>query len=308
MDGIHTEGKLRSYPKIYNLGHRYIADLFTGPVVVQEKIDGSQISWGVDRLTGNLMVRSKNAIVDTAEPDSLFAPSVESINRMFDEGRLHMGWIYRGEAMKGAKHNSLEYERPPLGNLVLYDIDKGLEDRIEDQVELEHIAKTLGIECVQMLRKGEVGSEDDLEPLLSTPSQLGGAVEGVVFKNYDRFSTMDGKMLMGKLVSADFRELHKKTWKTKKGSNPVDAVIGAIATEARWQKAYQSLRDSGEIEHAPQDIGRIIKTVQLDVEDEAVDEIKDMLWNSSRKTILRGASRGLAEWYKAKLVEMQFDG
>lgn len=37
-----------SYPSIYNLGHRYIADLLTVPVIVEEKIDGSQFSFGLD--------------------------------------------------------------------------------------------------------------------------------------------------------------------------------------------------------------------------------------------------------------------
>lgn len=33
-----------SYPKIYAVGHREVRDIFRFPVLVQEKIDGSQFS------------------------------------------------------------------------------------------------------------------------------------------------------------------------------------------------------------------------------------------------------------------------
>lgn len=48
---------INSYPSIYSLGHRYISELFSGPVVIQEKIDGSQFSFG--NLNGKLFCRSK---------------------------------------------------------------------------------------------------------------------------------------------------------------------------------------------------------------------------------------------------------
>ena len=35
-----------SYGKIFNLGHKETEALFDGPVVVEEKIDGSQFSFG----------------------------------------------------------------------------------------------------------------------------------------------------------------------------------------------------------------------------------------------------------------------
>lgn len=49
---------IHSYPTIYNLGHRAIVDLLKGPVIVEEKIDGSQISFRKDE-QGDLEVRSK---------------------------------------------------------------------------------------------------------------------------------------------------------------------------------------------------------------------------------------------------------
>ena len=36
-----------SYPSIYALGHRYLEELLLDPVLVEEKVDGSQFSFGV---------------------------------------------------------------------------------------------------------------------------------------------------------------------------------------------------------------------------------------------------------------------
>ena len=51
---------LHSYPSIFNLGHRAVAGLLGGPVIVEEKIDGSQFSFGVT-VDGEIVTRSKGA-------------------------------------------------------------------------------------------------------------------------------------------------------------------------------------------------------------------------------------------------------
>lgn len=53
---------LPSYPKIYALGHKAIEELLHDDVCVQEKVDGSQISFGL--LDGKLYISSKGAIID----------------------------------------------------------------------------------------------------------------------------------------------------------------------------------------------------------------------------------------------------
>ena len=62
---------LRSYPKVFNLGHRAVRDLLSGPVVVQEKIDGSQFSFGVGE-DGTLLIRSRGADIEPEAPPKLF--------------------------------------------------------------------------------------------------------------------------------------------------------------------------------------------------------------------------------------------
>lgn len=297
---------LRSYPKLWNMGHPAIRDLFDGPVVVQEKIDGSQFSFGV--VDGELFCRSKGAAVSLDTTDLLFQGAVETAKRLHAEGLLVEGWTYRGEAICRPKHNTLTYERAPAGNVILFDIDRGLEDRISDPDDVALLASRLGLEVVPVLYRGEVKSAAELEALLDRVSILGGAkIEGVAIKNYARFGE-DGKMLMGKVVSEAFREVHKKDWRERHPtrSDIVDEIIEQYRTEARWRKGVQHLREAGQLEGSPRDIGKLVKAIPADVLEECEDEIKEALFRHFWPKIQRGITHRMPDWYKAQLAEQQF--
>lgn len=55
-----------SYPKVYALGHRALAELLLDEVLVEEKIDGSQFSFG--RFGGDLKARSKGCQLNVDYP------------------------------------------------------------------------------------------------------------------------------------------------------------------------------------------------------------------------------------------------
>lgn len=48
-----------SYPSTFALGHRAIADLLLDPVLVEEKVDGSQFSFGVFEQDGERVIRCR---------------------------------------------------------------------------------------------------------------------------------------------------------------------------------------------------------------------------------------------------------
>jgi hypothetical protein len=301
-----TKGPLRSYPKVWNIGHPYVRELFEGEVYVQEKVDGSQFSFGV--LDGVLYCRSKGRQIHLPTDDKLFFQATETAQALARAGKLEEGWIYRGEVLHQPKHNALEYGRIPVGCIMLFDIDTGLEDRMLP-ADLAFQASNLGLESVPLLHFGEILAADELAELLETESVLGNTkVEGVVVKNYDRWGR-DGKQLMGKFVSEKFREAHTKAWGESNKSQKaiVQAVAEGLRTEARWEKAVQHLREAGKLQTAPQDIGPLIIEVQRDIVEEEEERIKDVLWRSFKKDILRGSTRGLPEWYKRKLLVGAFE-
>ncbi len=291
-----------SYPSIFALGHRALAELFDGPVLVEEKVDGSQFSFGL--FGGEYRARSKGKQLILDAPEKMFAAAAEHIQSL----PLKEGWTYRAEWLAKPKHNVLAYDRTPTNGLIIFDINDGHESYLsweEKAVEAERI----GLDVVPLMHNGEVSDIEMFRAMLDTESCLGGQqIEGVVIKNYARFGP-DKKALLGKHVSERFKERHKVEWKA---SNPnakdiVTRLGESYTTEARWEKAVQHMRDAGALEHSPRDIGMLMKEVPADIKKECEDEIKDKLFEWAWPQIRRHVTRGLPEWYKQRLMEKQFE-
>lgn len=298
---------LSSYPSIYAVGHRAVKDILTGSVCIQEKVDGSQISFGIDEATELLHIRSKGAEVHTMAPDGMFKQGVEAVLAVAD--KLTPGWTYRGEYLRVPKHNALAYERIPQNHIIIFDVERSLQDFLpypEMQVE----ANRLDFETVPLLFDGEWNSDiGAFKGLLETNSILGGVkIEGVVIKNYALFGP-DKKVLMAKYVSEAFKEAHAESWGVgaKKHSNIVDSIIAGLRTPSRWYKAVQHLREAGLLEDSPKDIGLLFREVPADLEKECSEMVKDALYDHFWPQIRRGATAGVAEWYKELLLKQQFE-
>jgi hypothetical protein len=297
---------LRSYPQVYSLGHKAIADLLLGPVVVQEKVDGSQFSFGL--IDGTVYMRSKGADISPESPDKLFSAARETAMGLATAGLLAEGYTYRGEVLSKPRHNTLCYSRVPRGNIVLFDVDSGLEDYAPPDI-LAAVGEHIGLEVVPTLYSGELTALSQLEELLARESFLGGTkIEGVVIKNYARFG-IDKKVLMGKLVSEAFKEVHGADWHARNphGKDVVAGIIESLRVEARWAKAVQHSREAGTLTESAKDIGPLIQSVIADVLREEGAEIREILFDHFWREISRGLPRGLPEWYKRQLAAQQFE-
>lgn len=293
---------LSSYPKILGFGHRMIEKITDGPVVCEEKVDGSQFSFGV--VNGELVCRSKGQQIILDACDKMFDLGVATAKLL--EPQLIPGAIYRGEFLNKPKHNSLTYERVPKHNFILFDVEIGLQ-KFMSRAEKEAEAARLGLEVVPCYFEGELMADDlaGLRKYLSNVSILGGQkVEGIVIKNYAQFST-DGKICVAKVVSEEFKEIHHGEWK-KTNPAPMDIVtslIAGLATPARYNKAIQRRKEAGEFLGAPQDIGPLIRSIQDDVDAEAADTIKEALFKHAWPSIARGIVKDFPQFFKKKLLE-----
>ena len=304
MDSWHT------YPSIYAFGHRYLAELLLDPVVVQEKIDGSQISFGffpADTGDLNYRIRSKGAELQILAPEKMFAPAVEVILGL----SLHPGWTYRGEYLAKPKHNALAYDRTPTNHLILFDVNIG-DSEFLDYTDKAYQAGLLGLEVVPRLFQGRIENVEQFRTFLDTVSVLGGQkIEGVVVKpvGYDFFG-VDKKVLLGKFVSEAFREVHKQSWRT---DNPTTGdVVALIAksytTPARWNKCVQHLRDDGRITgDSVKDIGPVMQEIPEDILAECREDIQAALFKAFWPEIARRIRQGFPEYYKEQLLKQQFE-
>lgn len=296
---------IHSYSTIYQIGHRAIQNLFDGPVQVEEKVDGSQFSFGI--IDGELQCRSRGKQLILDAPEKMFAKIVRHIISIQD--MLVPGWTYRGEYLEKPKHNVLAYDRVPKNNFIGFDI---MRQNPEDYITAEVRAKefsAIGFETVPVLYYGEIKNMEMFSEFLETTSILGGTkVEGVVVKNYNQFS-LDKKTSMGKYVSERFKEVQSSDWKERNPSNnDIVQLLGTkYRSEARWQKAVQHLKEADAIEGSPKDIGALMKELNADIEKECADEIKEALFKHAFPKIKRIALSGFPEWYKQQLLAQAFE-
>lgn len=297
---------MSSYPSIYALGHGAVKDLLKGPVIVEEKIDGSQFTF-FKRTDGTLACRSKGADVSTFAPEGMFKAAVETLLPMVD--RIPAGLTFRGEYLAKPKHNVLCYGRVPANHIIIFDVQPGEEAYLPPE-EKREAAAALGFETVPMLFSGRITSPEQVREFLNRESCLGGPkIEGVVIKpaRYDLFGR-DKKVLMAKFVSETFKESHKREWKPDDDKGEILALIArAVCTPARWEKAIAHLRDAGKLEHSPRDIGPLMAEIPKDVEKEEAEFIRDKLFAWAWPHIKRSVTRGFPEWYKEWLLKSQFE-
>ena len=294
---------IHSYATVFQLGYKMISDIFSSPVVLEEKIDGSSFSFGI--IDGELQCRSKGKQLILDAPEKMFTKAVATAQEL--SSLLHPVWVYRSEFLEKPKHNVLAYERVPAKNVIIFDIDTGGENYLTPEEKRDE-AERLGLECVPAFYSGMVESMDQFMQLLETVSCLGGTrIEGLVVKNYNVF-TAEKKIALGKYVSERFKEVAGSEWRK---ANPTDAditsqLITRYRTPARWEKAVQHLRERGELEESPRDIGNLIREIQVDVEKECEQEIKEILYQHFWSKIQRGITAGAADWYKTELLKKGF--
>lgn len=294
---------INSYPSVYAIGHNAINGIFDDDVIIEEKIDGSQFSFGF--INDELQCRSKGKQIIIDAPEGMFQKAVDTVKQL--ETILHPNWIYRCEFLQKPHHNTLSYQRVPKHNLILFDINSGLEEYLSP-IDKHREADYLDLEFVPLMYTGKVINFEMFKDFLNKDSVLGGCkVEGIVVKNYSLF-TKEKKVAIGKYVSEAFKEVHEGEWrKTNPTSTDIiQELITKYRSPARWAKAVQHFRDNDKLENSPRDIGLLIKEIPEDILKECEDEIKQALFNYAWSKIKRGVTAGFPEWYKDELAKNAF--
>lgn len=301
-----------AYPKIYALGSPEVADILKYPVTITEKIDGSQIGFGI--VNGELYIRSKGSLLSLDNPTGLFKDAVAYIRSI--KSLLDDRCFYYGECLQSKRHNKLNYERVPRHNIALYGCfyasklwgeNYTLPECWGTQREVDVEANRLEIDCVPILYEGLITPEKLEEILSIKKSFLGGEIEGVVIKSRYRMLGQREPFMQAKLVCESFREVkHKKAYRIKsdnKVEEGIEELFQSYRTEARWDKAIQHLRESGTLSGSSRDIGILIKEIHKDILEEEGETIKELVWQLFKKRFLSTVIDGFPAYYQKMLME-----
>lgn len=299
--------KSSAYPKILHIGDKQIDDLFDYEVEVTEKLDGSQLGFG--KIDGELVIRSKGKEIDQDNPEKMFTEGVEYVKSISD--RLPDNMMFYAEYLQQPRHSTLAYDSIPTNHIALFGALSTDNHEMYNHDTLKTWADYMNIDTVPVIYEGKTNPEEAIE-MVKGDSYLGGQQrEGVVVKRYEDWMFL-GKILIpvkaGKYVTEKFKEVHTRDWKklnTKKGQ--LEDIKHKYCTEARWNKAIQHLREKGELEGSPRDIGPLIKEIQHDLSEEERENIKEDLWKLFSGDILRKSAVGFPEWYKEKLAKGEIE-
>lgn len=295
---------ISTYPKIFALGSDFIKAIFDGGVSIEEKLDGSAFTVG--KINGELFMRSKNVQLYRDNPQKMFQEGVDYILSI--EDKLPDDIVFYFEYLRKLKHNCIKYDRIPKNHLMLF----GASDKHKNFIpDYRRYAKILNVDSAPLLYKGKVNNIKEIHKLLETKSFLGGTkIEGFVVKNYSQPFLLGGQpipLMTGKYVSEKFKEVHDKNWKRNTGKGKFETFKEKFRAEARWDKGIQHLRDSDELEFEPRDIGKLIKEIQRDIEEEEKENIKEFLYNNFKREILGYAIKKFPEYYKEYLAKRSFE-
>jgi len=316
---------LPHYTKVLTLGSAYTENALIGEVIVQEKVDGSQFRFGINE-DRELLIGSKGVKIIPIEGDEellnipkMFKPAVKHILSIKEIlSKFLPDTYFFAEILQKPKHNVLKYGRVPKNHIVLFDVLE--QGSWVSKSRLEDIAKFLDIDVIPELYRGVIerkridtdaggyksSATDFVKRVIETTHSFLGEemIEGVVIKNYNQTILLGGNIfpLFTKYVREKYKERHDIEWKTKHPKDSLQDYIKGFQTEARWQKAIIHLEEKGQLEKSPRDIGKLIKLVQKDIEEEERENIQNYLYRKFIKDILRTSTRGLPEWYKEKLL------
>ena len=300
-----------SYPKVnaqHKLGQESILD---GPVVLEEKTDGSQIR--IKITADSIEFGSRRVEFNTRGIDSAFTKGIETflennsdvINLLGDYTSINLF----GEYFKSEKQNTIKYNRIPKNHIMLFDV--AIEQRDGSYYWCENDAiqrwsEVLQIEAVPKLFEGKADLSQ-IKHLSEQESVLGGAKrEGVVIKARDRrynttlLSLQEHPFMCAKYVRPEFQEENRVEHPGR--GDKIQSLIQSYNTKARWQKAVFRLRDEGILEGTMKDLKFIIPEIKDDIVKEDKEQIKEALWEIFNKEIINHSVKGCPEWYQEYLL------
>lgn len=296
------EGRLNEYfyPKIGTNGLDRNFDDCRSETSIQEKIDGSQLSFLVEP-NGEVRFFNRGREIENNASDSVFGKATSLLSLFLKDKKDIDSFIFHGEAVTKLRHNKVVYARTPHLYFVLFDIQtKDTKEWLPVERVCE-LGKAIGLEVAEPLWMGTENPRPHVKRIFALmetgeiPSMLGGDVpEGVVVKNPRFIKKGKESATKIKVVRKEFQE--QRSLKSKKSGVDEDPnaicrrIMDCFPREPRWDKGIQKMRERG-----ADSLPYLIKIVQRDFKEECEHILIEYLKQELVPHLIKEFTRGLEE-------------
>ena len=277
--------EFKKYEKIHRLGKEETDGILDTEFVVQEKIDGANIS--IFQVDGKLRCGTRTRMLPEDESFNGFQEAVKSNLQLAMYFSRNPDNILYGEWL--VKH-TITYPDDAYRKIYLFDIYNSKTKEWATQEEVESEAEFLGLQYPRVFAKGKF-TVDEIKEFVGK-SFIAPAGEGVVLKS-PGFINKFGDQVYAKVVHEKFKESNAVVF----GGNNKHSetywemyIVNKYCTTARVQKIMQKLEpELGRLgmEHT----GRVAQTCYHDMVTEEIWEIQAKVKAVDFPTLKRLASK-----------------
>ena len=264
---------MKKYDSIPRYGKQGTRDILGTEVVVMEKLDGANASFGI--IDGKLKMFSRNQELNEHNTLRGF---YDWVRHNVDPRKLFVSTIYFGEWLVP---HTVQYKKESQCEFYLFDIYDVKTDTYLDWNITVQAAKHLGLRTPEVFFRGELHSMTDVDKYLgrSELTEAPNTGEGIVVKDYE------GQQFV-KIVSDKFKET-KSIKQPSLDRTDIGTLIDSVLTPQRVEKLIHKKIDLGLLptELDITDTGNVLKALSSDVVNDIFEEEMHIFLDMLRKKI-----------------------
>lgn len=247
-------------------------------IIIQEKIDGSNVSFQYDSETDSLQCFSRNQILSAENTLRGYYDWVQKLDKelvrsvLGDRLRMFGEWL--------VKH-TVKYPEERYNTMYCFDVFDTENKCWLPQNDVKSLADKLGLNYVPVFYEGEFTAWEDYKYLIGK-TEMGGEIgEGIVIKKQNNLSD---DVAYTKIVHERFKEVwkkvrrHSESFEEKQEKKRLEELTETVVTPARVEKILYKLVDEGILpeDFSMKDMKTVYKNLPLEVYKDCVKEVPEI--------------------------------
>lgn len=274
--------KHKHYMDIENLNMKIADSFYKGDrIIIQEKIDGANVSFQYDSETDSLNCFSRNQILSAENTLRGYYDWVQELDKelvksvLGDKLRMFGEWL--------VKH-TVKYPEERYNTMYCFDVFDTENNCWLPQNEVKSLADKMGLNYVPVFYEGEFTDWEDYKHLVGRTEMGGELGEGIVIKKQNDLSD---NVAYTKIVHERFKEVQNKVRKrpTKEKMAEISEklrikeFVKTVVTSARVEKILYKLVDEGILPEnfSMKDMKTVYKNLPSAVYKDCVKEVPEIV-------------------------------